>query len=390
MPHKNFVFTVIILVVVIVSILLLSRKIGDIRPAVFPPKKNDIVLKGENIPISINDQRVVTFAQDLDRPRDLEFSPEGTLFASIPSKGKIVALPDQNNDGKADETKTILEGLRHPHGIAFYSGKLFVALEDRVERYRWDEKNLTASFDKKLFNIPTGGSGHITRSVVFDKGGRMFVTIGSTCNVCNEGAPFLASIIVSDNEGITPRIFAKGLRNSVFLAINPKTDQLWATEMGRDFLGDDLPPDEVNIILDGRDYGWPRCWGQAVHDTQFDKNPNDPCTHTQEPVFEIPAHSAPLGLAFIGSKQFPPDWQGDLLVAYHGSWNRSAPAGYKVVRLVTKSDKVIKQEDLITGFLDGPQAIGRPVDLIFDAEGSLFLSDDKSGKIYKLQNIFNL
>jgi len=167
--------------------------------------------------------------------------------------------------------------------------------------------------------------------------------------------------------------------------------------MGRDFLGDNLPPDEINIIEEGKDYGWPFCYGRQVHDTDFDKKvyvqivPQPPCGQTEPPIYEIPAHSAPLGLVFIHSSQFPDDWQDDLLVAYHGSWNRSTPSGYKIVRLKINDQKVISHEDFISGFLpasptgeQGTQTIGRPVDLMFDKEGSLYISDDKAGVIYKL------
>lgn len=132
------------------------------------------------------------------------------------------------------------------------------------------------------------------------------------------------------------------------------------------------------------DYGWPVCYGNRIHDTNFDKNQyiRDPCQDTTAPVYEIPAHSAPLGLTFVRSSQFPDDWQGDLLVAYHGSWNRSTPIGYKVVRLRTSSGKVISEEDFIAGFLQGGEALGRPVDVVFDAQGSLYISDDKAGVVY--------
>lgn len=140
------------------------------------------------------------------------------------------------------------------------------------------------------------------------------------------------------------------------------------------------------IISENGDYGWPTCYGDRIHDTDFDKNvyTEDPCLFTQSPVFKIPAHSAPLGLTFINSKQFPEDWQGDLLVAYHGSWNRSIPTGYKVVRMKVDGNAISGEEDFLTGFLQGNQALARPVDLIFDKAGFLYISDDKAGYIFKI------
>ncbi len=335
--------------------------------------------------------RIGIFAKNLHNPRDLEFTQGGTLLVSIPSQGKIVALPDENKDGAADKQVEVLSQLNKPHGIAFFQSKLYVAELTRVVRYSWNETTLTATQEKVLLNLPYNG-GHNTRSLVFNSKGQLFISLGSSCNVCVEKDRWLASVIVTDTEGNNPRVFATGLRNSVFLTINPKTDELWAADMGRDNLGDDLPPDEINIIKDVKDYGWPICFGKQIHDANFDKNVyfRDPCLNTGVPLFEIPAHSAPLGLTFINSAQFPSSWQGDLFVSYHGSWNRSTPTGYKVVHLTYKNNQITSSEDFLTGFLaataaNGPEsALGRPVDLIFDKPGSLYLSDDKAGKLYKI------
>ncbi len=324
------------------------------------------------------------FAKSLDRVRDLEFSPEGTLLASIPVLGKVVALPDTNGDGVADEIKDILTSLNRPHGLAFFDGNLYVAEATRVTRYNWDQVTLKASGGRVLFSIPYTDPGHSSRTIAFNKNGQMFVSIGSFCDVCFEEDPWLAAVIVSDKDGNNPTLFAKGLRNSVFVTVNPQTQELWGTEMGRDYLGDDLPPDEINIIKKGKDYGWPNCFGNKVFDTQFNASGSgDPsvCASTEAPVYELAAHSAPLGLTFINSDQFPKEWQNDLLVAYHGSWGRPKFNGYKIVRLRVLENKVLGEEDFITGFLP---AIARPVDVIFDKHGSLFISDDKGGMIYKV------
>lgn len=217
-----------------------------------------------------------------------------------------------------------------------------------------------------------------------DKEGRIYVAIGSTCDTCFEKNPYLASVIVTDRDGKNTRVYAKGLRNATFIAVNPKTDEVWVTEMGRDFLGDDAPPDEIDVLKDGGDYGWPVCYGDKVYDNQFNQLNPAYCDKTISPIYKIQAHSAPLGLTFINSPQFPSDWQGDLLVAYHGSWNRSVPVGYKVVRLHVNGDTVVSESDFLTGFLQGSTALGRPVDVTFDEQGSLYISDDKSGAVYKI------
>ncbi len=361
------------------------EKIGDIKPAIIPvstPSKAILENQADS-PLKLNSQfKLQVFAQNLGNPRDLVFSPAGTLLVSIPGSGKIIALPDKNNDNASDQTKVILAGLNGPHGLAFFGGKLFVAEKDKLIRYNWDEANLTATKDKFLFNLPPVGL-HVTRSLVFDDKGTMYISVGSTCNVCVEKDPENASILISDSDGKIPQVFAKGLRNSVFMTLNPNTKDLWATDMGRDSLGDNIPPDEINIIHQGADYGWPYCYSDKIHDTNFDpKGDSNRCQNTLPPTYKICAHCAPLGLTFINSNKFPPDWQGDLLVSLHGSWNRSVPDGYKVVHLKVQGNSVTSQEDFLTGFINGSTAFSRPVDLVFDSQGKLYLSDDKGGNIY--------
>ncbi|MBI3282616.1 PQQ-dependent sugar dehydrogenase [Candidatus Curtissbacteria bacterium] len=385
----------VVIVVLIAATSYVAIKSKGAFPAVLPPASitPEQQPKGE----TVNESNLTVpegfslriFARDMGSVRDLEFTGDGTLLASIPAKGEVVALLDKDSDGHAEETKTVITGLQRPHGLLFYRDKLFVATETSVLKYSYDGTNSTAALEKKLFDLPKGGR-HFTRTLAANSLGQLFVSIGSTCDVCFENQPFLAAVIVSDQNGNSPRLFAKGLRNSVFITVNPQTDELWATEMGRDFLGDDLPPDEVNIIKDGRDYGWPLCYGNRVHDTDFDKNvyiqiiPQPPCGETESPVYEIAAHSAPLGLAFITSDKFPKDWQGDLLVAYHGSWNRSTPTGYKVVRIKLENGQSHGEEDFISGFLEGSRATARPVDLIFAKDGSLYVSDDKAGFVFRI------
>lgn len=329
------------------------------------------------------------FADNLGNPRDMVFSPGGTLLVSNPASNQVFALPDTKHDGVSDGKKTIINNENHIHGLAFYNNTLYVADVDKVVRYTWDENTLTATKDKVLFPLPDNDD-HNNRSLVFNSSGQMFVSVGSTCNVCKETPEQGGSVYTSDANGNNKRIFARGLRNAAFLTINPKTGDLWGTEMGRDYLGDNTPPDEINIIQDGKDYGWPICYGNKIHDTNFDKNQyiQDPCINTIPPIYQVPAHSAPLGVTFINSSQFPSDWQGDLLVAYHGDWNRTTPSGYKIVHLKVTGNTITNSEDFLTGFLLGTtkdSSAGRPVDVLFDAKGNVYVSDDKAGNIYIIQ-----
>jgi len=192
-----------------------------------------------------------------------------------------------------------------------------------------------------------------------------------------------------NKDGSDFREFASGLRNSVFLASHPQTEKIWATEMGRDLLGDDIPPEEINILEEGKNYGWPYCYSQNVHDDNFDAQKTVNCTGKTPPHIEIQAHSAPLGLAFVPEdSNWPEEYKNNLLVSYHGSWNRSVPTGYKIVRykLDEAGNILVAQEDFITGWLQGSTgaaALGRPVDIVFH-EGVMYVSDDKAGVIYKV------
>lgn len=393
MKRKLITFGLPIVIIVVIAVLwLVKTYVGDVRPVILPPSKDltEIIEKQQagnpvDFPLKIaSGFKIGVFAKGLGKARDLQFSTGGTLLVSSKESGKVFALPDVGNDGKADKTVEILRDLDNPHGLAFHDGKLFVAELRKVSRYAWNEENLSAKFEKKLFDLPYNG-GHSTRSIVIDKEGNLVVTIGSSCNVCNEKHKWLAVVVVSDIDGNDPKVFAKGLRNAVFIITNPQTGEVWGTEMGRDLIGDDIPPEEINIIREGKNYGWPTCYGSKVHDEQFGHSHKEgECENTTSPIYEFQAHSAPLGLTFIDSAQFPQDWQGDLLVAYHGSWNRSIPTGYKIVRMKVEGNKITGDEDFITGFLQGSNALGRPVDVEFDKSGSLYISDDKIGAIYKV------
>lgn len=390
---KILIFIAVILIVIII-VSIFRLKAGDIRPVIQPAQKIETITKeNKEILITTRDRKsfklnlpanfnIEIYAGDLSAPRDLEYVSGGILLSSIPNKGQIVALVSRNQS-EPPQSKVILENLNNPHGIAYFDKYLFVAEETKVTRYLFDRTALELKFDKKLFDLPFGGR-HITRSLAIDKDGILYVSIGSTCDVCVENNPFLASVIKSDIEGRNPQVFAKGLRNSVFIKLNPVTDDLWGTEMGRDFLGDYLPPDEINILKENNDYGWPYCYGDKVRDSKFENQNSVNCNNTVGPLYEIPAHSAPLGLNFAESEKFNKDWLGDLLVSYHGSWNRSDPNGYKVVHLKVQDGKITDAEDFISGWLVGSSAIGRPVDLEFDDQGNLFISDDKAGVVYRV------
>ncbi len=331
------------------------------------------------------------FAKNLGNPRVLCLDPEGNLLVSLTHQGKVVALPDRQGRGAASEVVTVLQGLNRPHGLAFGPGtepKLYVAETTEVATYDYDPEKLTAANKQKIIDLPPG-SFHYTRTLLFRSPpprARLLISVGSDCDVCVETDQRYASILVADADGGNLQTFASGLRNSVFMAAHPLTGHIWATEMGRDFLGDELPPDEINLILEGQNYGWPYCYGKRVHDDRFDPEglKRDFCKDTVPSYIDLPAHSAPLGLAFFPA-EWPKEFRYNLLVAYHGSWNRTQPTGYKVVRF--KLDQVgnfLGEEDFITGWLTPQGALGRPVDILIKDDGVIFISDDKAGVVYRL------
>jgi glucose/arabinose dehydrogenase len=333
---------------------------------------------------------ISVFAQEVDGARMMAFSPGGVLLVGESGEGKVVALPDPKHAGKAEREVTVLSGLSEPHGLAFYEGKLYVAENDKVRRYDWDESNLRASNPKKLADLP-GSGGHSTRSLVFH-GGKMYISAGSSCNVCIEKDPRRAAVMEFNPDGSGQKIFAKGLRNAVGLAVNPKTDSVWATVNGRDMMGDDMPPDViVDLGKDGGDFGWPYCYGDRVPDSNFTKPGDNRCQNVIPPKVQIQAHSAPLGLAFYEGSEFPAEYRNNIFVAFHGSWNRSVPTGYKVVR-VKLDDKGQPQggaEDFITGWLSPGETkrgrwMGRPVGIAFGGDGAMYLSDDAGDVIYRI------
>ncbi|MFZ2197854.1 MAG: PQQ-dependent sugar dehydrogenase [Thermodesulfovibrionales bacterium] len=336
---------------------------------------------------------ISVFAKGLDDPRVMILDPSDTLLVSVPSEGKVVALPDSDRDGRADSAVTVADSLDRPHGMAFRCATdcvLYVAEKDQVNAYSYNIKTMKAVKQKKIADLPSGG-GHSTRTLLFlpkPEDDQLLISVGSSCNVCNEEDWRRAKVLLVSADGGDLRTFASGLRNSVFMAIHPETKKVWATEMGRDMLGDALPPDEINIIAKGRNYGWPFCYGKNVHDDAFDSAMNKSCREpeTYPSHINIPAHSAPLGLAFFPQEGWSAGFRNNLLVAYHGSWNRSVPTGYKIVRYrFDEAGNLLEVDDFVSGWLTkNGTALGRPVDILIRPEGKIFVSDDKAGVIYRI------
>ena len=325
----------------------------------------------------------------VDSPRMLVFSPGGALIVSDTDNGKVIALPDPKHTGKSERSVVVLSGLNQPHGLGFYQGRLYVAENDKVRRYDWDEANLRASNPSTLTDLP-GRGGHSTRTLLFHAG-KMYVSAGSSCNACVEKDPRRATVMEFNPDGSGQRIFARGLRNAVGLAVNPKTDTVWVTVNGRDWLGDNLPPETIyDLGRAGGDFGWPYCYGDRVPDPNFTKPGDNRCQNVIPPKVQMQAHSAPLGLGFYEGTMFPAEYRNNIFVAFHGSWNRAEPTGYKVVRvkLDDKGQPTGGAEDFVSGWMapGGKKntEMGRPVGIAFGSDGSMYLSDDMGGIVYRI------
>ena len=323
------------------------------------------------------------------KARFMTFSPGGVLLVTATSEGKVVALPDSNHSGKAERAVTLAEDLNAPHGIAFHEGKLYVGDTNAVLRYDWNESQLKVSNQVSIAKLSPSGM-HFTRTLLF-QGGKLYVSIGSDCNVCIEKDPERAAVIEMNPDGSGRRVFAQGLRNSVGLAINPKTNTIWGTDNGRDWLGDNLPPDKVNELKSGGDYGWPYCYAQRKVDPEHEAEGKLRCPSTIPPKLEMQAHSAPLGITFYEGKMFPPEYQGAVFVAMHGSWNRTVPTGYKLTwaKMGANGEPASELQDFATGWLKPGETrrgvwMGRPVGVITGPDGALYVSDDYAGLIYRI------
>ena len=332
------------------------------------------------------DIKVTIFANDTPLERHMAFDDQGILFLSQTVKGKVIALPDLDKNGEADKKVSIISDRRAPHGLAFAKIKdiyyLYIAEETKVVRLKRIRKPLTYGVPETIIdNIPR--DGHYTRTIKI-KNNKLYLSVGSKCDACIERNSLRAAISRFNLDGSDGEIFAKGLRNSVGIEFSPYSGELWGVNNGNDILGDHHPKEELNIIKQGKHYGWPYCYESQVFDQEFGKSFD--CSKTEAPAYTFTAHMAPLGLAFYQKGALSKRYNHSVFIAFHGSSNRSTPAGYKVIRLKLDSmGNIVSHEDFISGWLKkNGSPSGRPVDIECSPEGELYLSDDFLGAIYRI------
>jgi glucose/arabinose dehydrogenase len=329
--------------------------------------------------------RIEVFAAGLGGARALAVDPAGVLLVSVPARGQVVALPDRKAPGRARTAVTVLDDLDLPDGLAFRRGHLYVAQTDRIVRYRYDARTLAAVEPSVVVRGLPDRTHHWTRSIAFGPDGKLYVAIGSSCNACQERDPRRAAILRYDADGRGEQRYATGLRNPVGLVFHPSTGALWTTVNERDWAGGGAPPDYVTDVRPGAVYGWPRCYAQGrvfFPDPSFAESSR--CEALTLPAVELPAHAAPLGLAFYTGTQFPPEYAGDLFVALHGSRAGLTPAGYAIARIRFRGGRAIGVEPFSTGWRGRDLVLGRPVDLVVGRDGSLFVSDDHGDRVHRV------
>ncbi|MDO9049788.1 MAG: PQQ-dependent sugar dehydrogenase [Methylobacter sp.] len=326
------------------------------------------------------------FADNLPNARSLALGDNGVVFVGTGSEGAIYAVQDSNNDGVADQRYVIASHLYMPNGVAYKDGSLYVAEVNRIIRFdRITEQLANPPKPAVVYDQFPSEQHHGWKYLRFGPDNKLYTTVGAPCNICEPEKPIYSSLVRLNADGSGFEILARGIRSSVGFDWQPETNALFFTDNGRDYMGDDLPPDELNQwTTNGEHFGFPYCHGGDIPDPEFATAKK--CHKFTAPVWKFKAHMAPLGLHFYRGKQFPIEFRNQLFVAEHGSWNRSEPQGYRVAMVKFNQGKPIAEQVFIDGWLskDGT-VLGRPVDILEMPDGSLLISDDKLGIIYKVE-----
>ncbi|MBU2912409.1 sorbosone dehydrogenase family protein [Reichenbachiella agariperforans] len=329
--------------------------------------------------------RISVYADGVENARSMAVSPSGVLYVGTKDAGKVYAIKDTDGDGQADEVITLLEGQNMPNGIAFRDGSLYVAEVDQLTRYDDIEQQLDALGEGTvIYDDYPSDKHHGWKYIAFGPDGKLYIPVGAPCNICESKDEIYASITRMNPDGSDREIYAHGVRNSVGITWD-SAGTLWFTDNGRDLLGDDMPPCELNKATKlGQHFGYPYCHGGDIADPEF--GAKFPCSDFVIPARKLGAHVAPLGLKFYNGEMFPQDYRGSIIIAEHGSWNRSKKVGYRLTQVKVQDGKAISYEPFVEGWLDveEQEAWGRPVDVLVLDDGSLLVSDDKAGKIYRI------
>lgn len=324
---------------------------------------------------------VSVVAAGLDEPRFMAFDDAGNLIVTSANEGAIYRYPFA--DGQLGEPEPLISELNWPASVALFTGEegqyLYVGEARQITRYAYDPAGPVGGQEVIIPDLPT--DGHITRTVAFGPDDMLYLGVGSSCNICVEGDAIRATVSRANPDGSDLQIIATGLRNPVGLDFQPETDLLWATVNERENQGNEIPPDLVSIVEEGANYGWPDCMPPDATPQEQGMD----CSGVTPPTVGIQAHSAPLGLAFLDGDGVPDELQGDLIVAQHGSWNREPPAAPKLLLIDFEGGEPVAARDFVTGWQDeSGERWGRPAGVVVAPDGSLIVSDDEAGLLYRI------
>jgi glucose/arabinose dehydrogenase len=326
------------------------------------------------------------YAGNVENARSMALGTNGTVFVGTRDGDEVYALLDEKGDATSIKKYVILKGYKTPNGVAFHNKALYVAQVDKIWRLDDIESHLGNPPKPVLvFDKLPHDAHHGWKYIAFGPDNKLYIPVGAPCNVCedSERDPRYASITRINPDGTGFEIYASGVRNTVGFDWNPSTKELWFTDNGRDMMGDNMPPDELNKAPHkGMNFGFPYCHGDNISDPQYGKK--HPCSDFVKPVVNLHAHVASLGMKFYKGNMFPAEYKNQIFIAEHGSWNSSVKVGYRVVVARIKADGTGTEEPFATGFLKDGKPWGRPVDVLELRDGSLLVSDDFAGAIYRI------
>jgi len=327
--------------------------------------------------------KISLYASSVPHARGMVFSPNGTLFVGS-KEGNVYAIQDKDKDHKADKVITIARDLLMPVGVDFRDGFLYVSSVDKIVRYE--------NIESRLENPPSPGvvnssfpsdRAHGWKFIRFGPDGLLYVPVGAPCNICKKEDERYATIMRMKPDGSELEVFASGVRNTVGFDWHPETKELWFTDNGRDWMGDDIPPDELNNApKKGLHFGFPYCHGGDLSDPEFGKE--RPCSEFIPPAIKLAPHAAALGMRFYTGRMFPEEYRNQIFIAEHGSWNRSKKIGYRVSVVKLKGNQAVSYEPFAEGWLQGQKSWGRPADVLVAPDGALLVSDDFANAIYRI------
>ncbi|MGK7392230.1 MAG: PQQ-dependent sugar dehydrogenase [Candidatus Cyclobacteriaceae bacterium M2_1C_046] len=327
--------------------------------------------------------KISVFAE-VPNARSIVRSPNGTIYVGNRAEDKVYAVRDTDGDWIADEKYVIAEGLKMPNGVAWKDGYLYVAEVSKIHRFPDIDNSLDNPKSAVIYDEYPTDDSHGWKYIAFGPDGKLYVPVGAPCNICKSEDPVYASITRMDPDGSNMEIYVEGVRNTVGFDWNPETGNMWFTDNGRDMLGNNIPPDELNKVTEkGQHFGYPFCHGKDISDPEF--GGERPCSDFVPATQRLGPHVAALGMKFYTGNVFPEQFHNQIFIPEHGSWNRSEKIGYRVTLVnLDENQNPTGYKVFAQGWLQGDDSWGRPVCLLNMPDGSMLLSDDQAGVIYRI------